>query len=72
MGNHIGLPLRDSVGFRAELRRNGIRYCRDRRPRRSVIVRIKVYVMNEILRSRCSLKDDKVKSADGDIAPVTD
>ena len=44
MGSHIGQPLQDSVGFRGELRRNVISYCRDRRPRRSVIVRIKVYV----------------------------
>ena len=28
------------------------------------IVRVKVYVMNEILRSLCSLKDDRVKYSD--------
>ena len=74
MGNQLfalqtrGCPYGNLRGFRAELRRNGIRYCRDRRPRRSVSCGFRFTLWNEILRSLCSLKDDRVKSTDrGDV-----
>ena len=63
-GEHSS-PLRDSVGFRAVMDTTESDIVGTDVPGGPFSCGLWFTLWNEILRSRCSLKDDKVKSADG-------